>query len=93
MRVPADKVGAEELLEMFRRSMAVTKTQARDGLAGLVQAVQGALAEGKTVEIRGIGTFKGKEVPAKAWTSPFTKEVREIPARRRVSFSPSSKLK
>jgi len=54
--------------------------------------VDNLLKEGR-VSIRGLGTFRVKEGKERFGVNPLTKERIKIPARKRVSFRPSSVLK
>lgn len=51
------------------------------------------LKKGEPVSIRGFGTFKKKDKPARTAVNPKTREKIKVPKRSIVTFSPGKSLK
>ena len=64
------------------------------GLAlAIVQAMADALAFGKAIELRGLGTFETRERKARTAHNPRTMAPVNVPARKVVAFRPAVSLK
>jgi DNA-binding protein HU-beta len=59
---------------------------------GTLEAIQAALARGEEVKLSGFGKFSAKAQAARQGRNPKTGEPIEIPAARRVRFSPGKGL-
>ena len=59
----------------------------------IVQAMADALASGKAIELRGLGTFETRERKARTAHNPRTMAPVDVPTRRAVFFHPAGKLK
>ena len=71
----------------------VTKRDCALVVDGFLNAVQRALAEGETIEIRGFGTFKVRERKERMARNPRTGEPVRVPARSAPIFKPSKLLR
>ncbi len=60
---------------------------------GTFEAMMEALAEGKRIEIRGLGTFRVKSRPAKVARNPKTGEKINVPPKKVVHFKIGKVLK
>lgn len=60
---------------------------------GTFEAMMEALAEGKRIEIRGLGTFRIKSRPAKIARNPKTGEKIKVPPKKVVHFKIGKVLK
>jgi len=60
---------------------------------GTFEAMMEALAEGKRIEIRGLGTFRIKSRPAKIARNPKTGEKIKVPSKKVVHFKIGKVLK
>jgi nucleoid DNA-binding protein len=59
----------------------------------MITALAAAIAEGKVIELRGLGTFEVQERKTYKAHNPRSMAPVDIPARRAVIFRPSGKLK
>lgn len=57
-----------------------------------IDEIKVRLAKGEDVTIRGFGTFKMKDVPARNYLNPQTGETVAKSARRKLTFRPSKTL-
>jgi integration host factor subunit beta len=62
-------------------------------IAQIIEALADALAAGKVIELRGLGTLEPRERKARIAHNPRTLAPVNVPARRVVFFRPSGKLK
>lgn len=60
---------------------------------GTFEAMMEALADGKKIEIRGLGTFRVKSRPAKVARNPKTGEKIKVPPKKVVHFKIGKVLK
>jgi integration host factor subunit beta len=67
--------------------------QARELTAQIIEAIAAALAAGKVVELRGLGTLEPRTRKARTRYNPRNKIPVNVPARRVIFFKPSGKLK
>jgi DNA-binding protein HU-beta len=67
--------------------------QARKLTAHIIEALATALAEGKVIELRGLGTLEPRERKARRRFNPRTMSPVDIPARCVVFFKPAKNLK
>jgi integration host factor subunit beta len=59
----------------------------------IIRAMADALAAGKVIEFRGLGTLETRERKARTAHNPRTLAPVNVPARRVIFFRPSGKLK
>jgi len=59
----------------------------------IIEALAAALAEGRVIELRGLGTLEPRERKKKTMRNPKTGEPVNVPARRAIFFSPGRTLK
>ena len=71
----------------------IEQYQARELTARIIEALAAALAEGKVIELRGLGTLEPRERKARTMRNPRTLAPVSVPARRVVFFRPSGRLK
>ena len=76
----------EEFPELDRKTVA-------NVVNGTFEAMMEALAEGKRIEIRGLGTFRVKSRPAKVARNPKTGEKINVPPKKVVHFKIGKVLK
>ena len=82
-----------EIVEHIAQMTGLTKTDTALVVEGMIETLKEALIEGKTIEIRGFGTFKIKERAARRARNPRTGEPVEIAAKFVPTFKPSRELK
>lgn len=88
----------KELLErVYRRIRAEgldwSRAEVRTAFETFLEIVEETLVSGETVGLPGLGTFEVREAPPRKAYDFQKKKVIEIPARRKVFFRPSRKLK
>ena len=71
----------------------LTQKDAKKAVDALNESLAEFLKAGDDVELRGVGTLKNTQAAARRGVHPTTGADIQIPARRRVSFKISSKLK
>jgi len=71
----------------------VESHKARKLTALIIDAMGAALAAGKVIEIRGLGTLEPRERKAQRRHDPRTMTPVNVPARKAIFFKPSGKLK
>jgi len=82
----------KDLIQAFRCRAGLTVREAALCVDALTEWMEETLAAGRTIELRGIGSFSIKEVAAKKISFPNTaKDV--VPAHGRIIFRPYKNLK
>lgn len=67
--------------------------KARKSTALIIEGMAAALADGRTIELRGLGTFEQRERKACTRYNPKNMEPVQVPARRVIFFRPCGSLK
>ena len=67
--------------------------RARQVIALVFDTMTAALAAGKVIEIRGLGTLETRERKARTAHNPRTLAAVDVPARKVVTFRPAGSLK
>jgi DNA-binding protein HU-beta len=70
----------------------ISKKDAENALNGFLNAVEGALKKGDTVQLVGFGTFAISHRKATTGRNPKTGATIQIPARKAVRFKVGKKL-
>ena len=83
----------QELIKVMATSAGITQVAAKAALQSFQDNVMFALSDGEEVELRGFGTFKASQQPARMARNPATGEPVEVPAKKRVSFIAGKGLK
>jgi len=68
-------------------------SRARKLTALIIEAMGAALAAGKAIELRGLGTLEPRERIARSMHNPRTMAAVDVPARKTIFFRPSGELK
>lgn len=96
-KTPAKKpMGKKELIEALMEKapdLFGTKAAAEKALNTIEEIVVDLLASGEDVRLAGLGSFKVKETKARTGRNPQTGETMDIPAKKKVRFSPAKALK
>ncbi|MFC1627802.1 HU family DNA-binding protein [Gemmatimonadota bacterium] len=82
-----------DIVEQIAATTGLTKTDTALVVEGVLESLKDALITGKTVEIRGFGTFKIKKRAARRARNPRTGEPVTIPEKFVPTFKPSRELK
>jgi DNA-binding protein HU-beta len=80
----ADKIASEH---------GITKTASKAIVDSILKDITGAAAAGTEVSLAGFGKFKVAAKPARTARNPRTGESIEVPATKKISFSPAKTLK
>ena len=83
----------QELIKVMADNADLTQVQAAKALDAFEYAVGAQLQDGESVTLRGFGTFKPIDNPARTARNPKTGEPVNVPAKRRVSFVAGKDLK
>lgn len=87
------QVTRKEFLEIVKQTTGLASLTAADATAdAVIEAIIFAAGQG-TLVIRGFGTFKTVLQPARTRRNPRTGEPVLVPAREKVTFKMSSKLR
>ena len=81
-----------DIIELIVEKNGFTGKDARIIVEGFLQEVKNCLVEGKTLEIRGFGTFKVKNHKARKARNPKTNTEVHVPARKKAAFKVSREL-
>ena len=87
------KIAKGELVELLAERASLTKKDAGAVFDAVMDSVVGALRDGKTVGLPGLGTFSVKETIERQGVRPGTSERITIPAGKKVAFKVASTLK
>lgn len=82
-----------DICKKVAEKCAMNKTEAEKAVTGVLDVVQGALAEGDKVQFTGFGTFSVEDRAARTGRNPQTGAAIQIPASKSVKFKPGSVLK
>jgi nucleoid DNA-binding protein len=88
-----EKFGREDLIEKLRLASDLTVHDAAYLSGFLIDSLSNALAEGKTIELRGFGTFEIRTAKARKRVNPRTREIVNVPEHKTIHFKPCLKLK
>jgi len=83
----------KDLVHELARGTGLTKVEVGAVVDGFMTLVSRGLREGKTVELRGFGTFAPVHRAPRRARDPVSGEIRPIPAKWTVTFRPSPRLK
>lgn len=82
-----------ELSEKVAAAAKLTKTEAKEAVQAVFDAVLEALKTGEEVKVAGFGSFEVKERAAREGMNPVTKEKIQIPAQRAITFKAAKPAK
>lgn len=81
-----------DLVDSISAKAGFTKKDASAALAAVLESIGENLAKGEKVSLIGFGAFEVKNRAARQGRNPATGEVIQIPARKAVTFKPSSQI-
>lgn len=84
---------ADDIAAGVAEAHGISKKVAKDIMETMTGRIAGELAMGRDVNIHGFGKFLAKNVPAHTGRNPQTGETLQIPAKRKVTFTPATLLK
>lgn len=85
-------IGKQELMSEVSRETGMPSRQIEKVFGSFVNSITHALQRGEDVRITGFGTFKVSERAARKGRHPRTGEEMDIPASKRPTFTPGSRL-
>ena len=83
----------KDVVDELARGTGLTKVEVSAVVNGFMTVVSRGLREGKTVELRGFGTFAPVHRAARRARDPVSGKIRPIPPRWTATFRPSPRLK
>ena len=81
-----------DLINKVAEEANLTKAQATDALASVINCIGECLKDGDKVSLVGFGTFSTSDRAARDGRNPKTGETIRIPARTVVKFKPGKEL-
>ncbi len=85
-------VGRQELIKRVATKTNKSVKESTVFVNGTLDAVLEALKEGDSVRLVGFGVFSVKDTAASVRVNPQTREKINVPARKRVKFTPGKDL-
>ena len=82
-----------QLIQMLADKVGATKKDAAGWLEAFTETLTGLLQKGEKINITGLGIFKVADRKAREGRNPRTGEVIQIPASKKLRFTPSKVLK
>jgi len=83
----------KDLVDRIAQDTKITKAAAAAGLDSMLNAIQGALKQGESVQLVGFGTFQTVKQAARMGRNPQTGKALKIPAKTVVKFKVGKALK
>lgn len=87
-----DKITQAELITEISKQTNYPKRLVKGVLDSTTEAIKGYAKNGQAVAVPGLGVFKPVDRAAKTGRNPKTGEAIQIPAKRVLTFKPSSKM-
>ncbi len=88
-----EKIAKTDLIEHVASNTSLTKKQAGEAVASMLDAVVSALRDGKSVGLPSLGTLSVAETAERQGVRPGTSDKITIPAGKKVRFKAASTLK
>lgn len=82
-----------ELVDQVASSRNISKADAKQTIAAVLDAIVDAAKVGSEVSLPGFGKFKVQERAAREGRNPATGATMKIPASRKLSFTPAKAVK
>lgn len=87
------EVNTSELVERIAEEHGISKDHARKIIDSVITAITSATAAGDEVNLVGFGRFKAANRAARSGRNPATGQTIEIPASRKLTFSPAKAVR
>lgn len=87
------KLNTSELVERIAAEHGVSKDHVRKIVDSVFALITGATNAGEEVNLVGVGRFKVADRAARSGRNPATGEAMEIPASRKLTFSPAKAVR
>ncbi len=85
-------IGKTELIRRVAQSSGKSNKETADLVNNTLDAIRDALKAGEEVRLVGFGSFSVKTTKARTGVNPQTRAKIQVPAKRRVRFSPGKEL-
>jgi DNA-binding protein HU-beta len=92
-RAGSGKVAKTQLIEQVAGRTGLSRKQAGEAVACMLEGIQSALREGRNVGLPGLGTLSVQGTAARTGVRPGTSEKIQIPAGRKIRFKAATTLK
>lgn len=89
----ASTVSTSQLVDEVAQRTGMTKSQAKQAVSAVVDAMGEHLAQGHRIQVSGFGSFEVRDRAERQGTNPRTREKVTIPASKAVGFRAASNLK
>ncbi len=89
----AQSVSTSQLIDDVAARTGLSKTQAKQAVSAVVEALGERLSNGERIQLSGLGTFEVRDRAAREATNPRTREKVQVPATKAVGFRAASALK
>jgi len=89
----AQVVSTSQLIDDVAARTGLSKAQAKQAVAAVVDALGERLARGDRIQISGLGTFEVRDRAAREATNPRTREKVQVLASKAVGFRAASALR
>jgi DNA-binding protein HU-beta len=86
-------MNTSDLIAKIAEQNSVTKAQAKAIVDELLKEIVAAASSGIEVSLPGFGKFKVKEIAAREGRNPSTREIIQISASRKLTFTPAKAVK
>ena len=86
-------MNTSELVERIADEHGVSKDHTRKIIDSVLVTIASAAAAGEEVNLAGFGRFKAADRAARSGRNPATGEAIEIPASRKLTFSPAKTVR
>ena len=87
-----NNVGKTELIHRVAKSSGKSIKETSEMVNAVLDTIRDSLKAGEEVRLVGFGTFIVKTAAARTGVNPQTREKIQVPAKKRVRFSPGKEL-
>jgi len=87
------KIAKTQLIDQVAERTTLNRKQAADAVACMLEGIVGALREGRSVGLPGLGTLSVAQTAARTGVRPGTSEKLQIPEGRKVRFKAATTLR
>ncbi|ABF44478.1 MULTISPECIES: HU family DNA-binding protein [Deinococcus] len=92
-REGSGKIAKTQIVDQIAERTSLSRKQASEAVATILDTIAQALREGKTVGLPGLGTLSVTETAARTGVRPGTSERIQIPAGKKIRFKVATTLK
>jgi DNA-binding protein HU-beta len=89
----SNKIAKTQLIDLVSEHTKVSKAEVAKTITAALDTIVGALKEGKSVGLPGLGTFSVTETKERQGVRPGTKDPITIPAGKKVRFKVATTLR